>query len=609
MNSNRSTSDPSKHSIALRVAQISGAFCLLVSVLLILNFWQMNSANPLESQALDLLVERLKSEPNNQELMQEIRYLDLLARRAYFSSIWGIRVGGYLLLAGAIVLVLSLRLYFRYTFSIAKPSGDEEEAFTPRDKALKWLLGVGAAIMLVAFILAITATNPLEPKPIGANQVTMPQTIEVVEITDGNAPLATDSAVITPETTTIGTTVTEVDAVAAMPAVTPTFPSEREINRQHNAFRGPWGQGVSHSSNIPTRWDGTTGENIRWRVNVPIHGYSSPVIWGDKLFLTGATQQKREVLCYNRLTGQLLWRREANNIPGSPATPPRTTDDTGLAAPSPTTDGQRVYAIFGTGDIIALDMDGNRIWARNLGVPDNHYGHSSSLLVYENQLFVQYDTRTRGRIIALNVLDGTTIWENTRTSDISWAPPMLAKVNGQFQLIIKGNPNVTGHAINDGRVLWTARCMSGEVGPSPAFANNTVIAANEHARMVAINPTSGQILWETNYYLPEVASPVIKDGLVIIGTTYSLIACFDASSGQLVWEFDSQNGFYSSPMLVGNRVYISDRDGITYILEVSRTLNVLAKNPLGEGIYSTPAFADGAIYFRGKDTLYCIGGR
>jgi outer membrane protein assembly factor BamB len=189
-------------------------------------------------------------------------------------------------------------------------------------------------------------------------------------------------------------------ALSEIPATAVSFPSDQAINQNHNAFRGPFGNPVSQHKNLPTEWDGAQGKNILWKTAVPLHAFNSPVLWGDKLFIAGADTERREIFCYNRHTGNLLWRRPVVNIPGSPAVPPKTTEDTGLAAPSLTTDGIAVYAIFGTGDIIAFDMEGNRKWARNLGVPDNHYGHSSSLLSYREKLFVQFDDRKSGRIFA-----------------------------------------------------------------------------------------------------------------------------------------------------------------------------------------------------------------
>ncbi len=166
-----------------------------------------------------------------------------------------------------------------------------------------------------------------------------------------------------------------------------------------------------------------------------------PSFGGDKIFVAGADDSSREIYCYSRTDGKLLWTGVADNIQGSPATMPKVTEDTGLSAPSMTTDGQCVYAIFATGDVIAFDMNGNRVWARNLGVPDNHYGHSSSLVMWDNKLFVQYDTNRGGKLIALDVSNGNTVWETARKSNISWASPVLAEVDGKYQVVFNQRPN------------------------------------------------------------------------------------------------------------------------------------------------------------------------
>ena len=168
-------------------------------------------------------------------------------------------------------------------------------------------------------------------------------------------------------------------------------------------------------------WDVETNRNIKWKIAVPREGNNSPVIWGDRLFIAGAEGRDLTVYCYNRNTGSMIWQQDVNNISGSPASAPRVSDDTGLSAPTLTTDGQRVYGIFATGDIICFDMDGKRLWARNLGVPENHYGHSSSLICWQDKLYVQYDTGKGGKLIALNGLTGETLWQTIREVEISWS--------------------------------------------------------------------------------------------------------------------------------------------------------------------------------------------
>jgi outer membrane protein assembly factor BamB len=315
------------------------------------------------------------------------------------------------------------------------------------------------------------------------------------------------------------------------------------------------------------------------------------------------------IYCIDINTGKILWEREANNISGSPATPPKTTEDTGLAAATLAVDNERVYAIFGTGDIIAFDFEGNRVWARNLGVPSNHYGHSSSLIVWAGKVFVQYDTQAGSKVMALSTTTGNILWQTARSDDVSWSSPIIAKVDGKFQLILLSLPGFSGYDINTGQQLWYVECMSGEVGTSPAFGDGLVYAGNEYAKLVAVDPKTGEIVWEDNYYLPEVSSPVYHDGLLYIATSYAVVACFDAKTGEFIWEYDANRGFYSSPIIADGKLYVFDLDGKAYILRPGREPRLISSPVMGESVYATPVFTDGRMYIRGNNHLYCIGSK
>ena len=330
-------------------------------------------------------------------------------------------------------------------------------------------------------------------------------------------------------------------------------------------------------------------------------------MWGNKVFLAGADEKDREVYCFNSVDGKLLWTGNAGNIPGSPPSPPRVTEDTGLSAPTVTTDGKGVYAIFATGDIVAFNMDGQLLWAKNLGVPDNHYGHSSSLITWNNKVFVQYDTNKGGKVIALNTADGETAWETTRKAKISWASPVLAEVDGSYQLLLTADPIVAGYDINTGNELWSVECMMGEVGPSVAYSDGIVFAANEYARMVAIDIKTKEILWEQDMYLPEASSPLAHNGLVIVATSYGVLACYDAKTGNQYWEHDVGTTLYSSPVTAEGKLFMMDNEGVMRVYELSKEMKLLKENELGEKAGTTPAFANGRIYIRGENHLFCIG--
>ncbi|MDF1576339.1 MAG: PQQ-binding-like beta-propeller repeat protein [Bacteroidales bacterium] len=605
--------------LAQRVVLISGVFCGLVALLLILNFWQMKQHEPLESRTIEVLVERLASEPNNEELKEEIRSFDLLARKAYFTSRWQVKTGTWLLLIGGIVLAVSLKIVTDLRSRIEEPEKVTEELLKARANAQYWLMLAGGLILGMSLVAGILTNDFLkEYQQTGSLAETDPGTadVEVIDVFAGQQdPVAgTGDSSLTEETETGLTEETRAQAAPdqAQEAVRETAAATVSFNREdfkknQATFRGYMSQGISYHKNIPETWNGSTGENVKWKVAFSKHGYSSPVIWGDRIFISGGDAQSRVVSCYNRHTGQLLWEKAVTGIPGSPAAAPRVSDDTGLAASTMAVDGKRVYAIFATGDVVAFDMEGRQVWGRNLGVPNNHYGHSSSLQVWGNKVVVQYDTNSSGRMLALNTANGETIWDVERPVHISWASPILIDVEGKIQVVTTADPYVSGHDLESGAELWKAEAMMGEVGASCAYGEGLVFATNEYARLVAIEPRAGaEFVWEDDEFLAEAASPVVYNGLLYTATSYGVLACYDARTGEKKFEKEFNNGFYSSPIIADGKVYILDMRGVMHILKADATGTLIAEPELGEGGYAVPAMADGMIYIRGDEHLFCI---
>ena len=628
--------------LARQVMQISGIFTLVVAGLLLINFLQLSKYEPLESETLTRLVEQLKEDPRNDQLREEIRDFDLMVRKAYFTSEWQVRTGALLLLIGGIVFSISLKVYTDIKRSILEPENQKEDFFQARKNAWRLLLGLGVLLFGLAFIASISSTNYLENyfpenQQLGESLYS-DNTIEVINIVDtsGNAAARTmnqaggivdgtgNSAASanneSPENVQISSgnggspnMGSQQTAGSGPAAQTGQSAPEKiyglaEFKKQHNSFRGPMGLGISYHKNIPTDWDGASGKNLLWKVAITKPGYNSPVIWGDKIFIAGGDAEARIVSCFNRNSGQLLWERKADNIPGSPASMPKVTEDTGLSAPTMAVDGHRVYAIFATGDVIAFDLNGNRTWARNLGVPRNHYGHSSSLLVWDGKLIIQYDTGRGGRMLALNGKSGETVWDVKRDNTISWASPILIEVDGKMQVVTNTDPNVAGHDVKTGEEIWKLPVMMGEVGPSCAYEDGLVFANNEYASLVAINPEPGaEVKWESYDYLSEAASPVAYNGLLYLATSYGVFVCYDSKSGQQVWEKDFGVTLYSSPMIVEGKIYLMDNQGVMHIMKADRSATVLGQPALGEASYAIPAFAEGRIYIRGDKNLYCFG--
>jgi outer membrane protein assembly factor BamB len=577
-----------------RVMMVTGIFCSIVTILLLLNFWQIQHNKPLDNVALKALVDRLTADPNNDALKVDIRNLDLLARKAYFNSEWQVVTGGILLLFGAIVFFTALKVYRDTQSKIEVPVDLGRNAAIARILSQRWLLVTIGILFVGALSASYLSKDYLKIYNLSVNGSLKAGNSQIKQINITSA-AGSGADSISKSDTSKGSKATVLLTMA-------------EIKKQSNSFRGPFGNGVSTHKNIPVSWDGAKGRKVIWKVKVPKPGYNSPVIWGDKVFITGADNKSEVVFCYDLLTGKLLWQHDAGKIPGSPAAKPEVSQDTGLSPSTLVVDGQRVFAIFPTGDIVCLDMDGKPVWSKNIGVPDNHYGHASSLIALKDKLFIQYDSNKGGRIIALNVLTGSTVWDIRRKTQISWSSPVLMVADNKTQLVTTANPLVAGYDTETGKELWSVDCMSGEVAPSVCYGGGLVFAGNDNAKLVAIQPgTPAKILWESDEILPEVSSPVVSDGLLFVCTSSGTIACFDATTGKKQWDNDFGKGFFSSPVITEGKIYAIDMGGKMHILKVSREKKIVGEPTLGEKAFATPAFTDGRIVLRGVNNLFCIG--
>lgn len=605
-----------KIKLARQVAIIAGGFALLLAVLLIANFIQTKLNNPIENKTIPALVKRLNENPSDEALKAEIRAFDLMARKAYFTSQWQLRTGAYLMFLGLIISVLAVRYILAAKSKLNEIDPANEAKGLDKLVAQKWMIYFGSGLVVIAVVSGFLASNSLNEYNVDENglasneqpaaQVSSTPNTEQApapsEQATKEAPVAvTESAT----TTTAQPAATETHA-EAKPAALPTT---AQLKANYPFFRGPFGDGVAFQKNTPTDWNGAGGKNIVWKVKVPKSGFSSPIIWGDKLFVTGADAQARMVYCYDKNSGKLLWEAAADNIQGSPSAMPKVTADTGLAAPTMATDGNAVFAIFATGDVLALDMSGKRLWARNIGVPDNHYGHGSSLIVYKDKLLIQIDTNRAGKLLALDTETGNTAWETLRNSKISWSSPILVNTGSRTELILTTNPNVNGYDPQTGKELWNIACLSGEVGPSAGYADGMVFAANEYAKLVGIKFNGGtpEIAWEADEFLPEVSSPLAVNGMLYVATSYGVLACYDAKSGEKLWSQEYGGSFYASPVYADGKVYITDMTGKTYIVKTTRDYQLVGTPEIGEKAVCSPIFQDGKVYLRGMNNLYCIG--
>lgn len=382
--------------------------------------------------------------------------------------------------------------------------------------------------------------------------------------------------------------------------------------RSWPGFRGPGARGCALHAEPPLGWSAKEGKGILWKTPVPTHGMSSPVVWGKRVFLTGADDSSRQVYCFGADDGKPLWRHEVDGLPGFPSGSelPRVLDETGYAAPTATTNGEQVAAIFATGELVCVDMDGKRVWAKHLGVPRNPYGHASSLLSRGNLLFVQLDQKAGSRLLTFDLATGRPVWEAKRGDATSWASPILIENQGRSELVLVSCTTVDGYDPATGKPLWSVECLDGEVAASAAYADGVVFVSNDGATTSAIDirkhAADPEILWEWDENLPDAASPLAKDGYVIVPTAFGVVTCLEARTGKVLWEKEFDRGFCSSPVAVGDRVYMADVSGTTQIFRLGGEFESLGVGEVGEGVYATPAFVGDRVYIRGLMHLFCV---
>lgn len=367
------------------------------------------------------------------------------------------------------------------------------------------------------------------------------------------------------------------------------------------------------------QWDAATGRNIFWKTAVPVRGNSSPLLWGNRIFLTGADADRQEVLCFERNSGKLLWRTAVaasrRNVASDDI---KVLPETGYASPTPATDGERVYVTYASSDIAALDFDGGVIWVRNLGKPQNAYGRASSVIVYKDKVIVQFDRGEEPKdglsaLLALDVRSGKTIWSTARPVRSCWCTPILVPVGEHVELVANGSPWIMAYDPETGRELWRCAGMAGDVACSPTFADGLVFVTNENARALAIRPggsgdvTQTNVVWRAEDGMPDAASPAADDRFFLQATSSGRITCYAAKTGKLLWERLLGCAFWASPTIVGNLVYLAADNGKVYILELADQPSLAATCGLGEPLLATPAFGDGTIYFRGTKSLFCVG--
>lgn len=381
-------------------------------------------------------------------------------------------------------------------------------------------------------------------------------------------------------------------------------------------FRGPDGGGVCLKCDVPLTFDVAKGENVAWKAEVPAEGFSSPIVWGGKVFLTGGDENQRLLMAFDAASGKALWKTA---VPAANDEKAEVPEQCGMAAATPATDGKRVYAIFASGDLAALDFDGKVLWSKRLAVPKNPYGHATSLLTFQDRVIVQFDQgEADDNLSKLYAFDGATgkvVWEQPRPTGASWATPISFETAGQTQVITLAVPWVMAYSASDGKELWRAEVLDGEVTPSPIFAAGTLFVPSPSVKLQTIRPdghgdvTQTHLGWVAEDGIPDITSPVSNGELVFVCDSTGVATCYDAKTGKKQWQQDLEEPCNASPSIVDGHLYLIAKKGLVIVAEAGRQFKELARSSFGETVFASPAFAQNKMFVRGAKHLFCIGGK
>ena len=399
-------------------------------------------------------------------------------------------------------------------------------------------------------------------------------------------------------------------------------------------WRGPSGDGISAGKGIPTKW--SSKENIAWRIAVPGEGHSSPIVWGDKVFLTSSLTEKnkRILLCIDRLSGQTVWQRDVVQSP--PETVHRLNS---RASGTPATDGKQVYVTFmrAEGDeviapnvgserlitpgkiiVAAYDLDGNEKWKTNVGDFLSAHGFNTCPVLFEDLVILNGDHDGNAYLVALDRQSGRQRWRTRRENKTrSYVTPIIREIDGITQMILSGSLCIASYDPRNGKRHWIIDGPTEQFVASMVYDGKYVFATGGYPERhtLAIRPggkgnvTDTHIAWRTTRGAAYVPSPIISGRYLLMVADSGIASCFEARTGKRHWMERLPGGHSPSPVSADGLVYfVSDR-GVTTVIRPSETFAVIAKNELGEPVSASPAISQGQIFLRTHQHLYCIGSK
>lgn len=409
----------------------------------------------------------------------------------------------------------------------------------------------------------------------------------------------------------------ELALLEAQPATTlpaPAAPQTSGGDGQAN-WPGFRGDGNSHTSarNLPLQW--SDEENIAWSVQLPGYGQSSPVIWGDRVFVTsveGDRKEKLSVQCYDLRTGEQVWVHRLDS-----AQPLALTDYISKGAPTPVVDAERVYAFFESGDIVALDREGKVAWQRSLakeyGEPKGNHGLGSSLAQTPEAVIVLVDHAGPSYLLAIDKKTGANLWKNDRPERVAWSTPLVIERGGAREIVVSSSGSVEGFDAATGRQLWSIAGLKGNNVPSPTAANDWIlVGSSDRDNTVAVRHTGGtnaELAWKAAQASVSFGSPLVVGDAVFSVNKAGVAFCNDLSTGALRWSLRLPDSCWASPLAAGENIYFFSKNGATTVLRngTNGPEKVAESKLTVTGRVYGVAAVDGAIVVRTGDRLVRLG--
>ncbi|MDF1815241.1 MAG: PQQ-binding-like beta-propeller repeat protein [Verrucomicrobiales bacterium] len=393
-------------------------------------------------------------------------------------------------------------------------------------------------------------------------------------------------------------------------------PAGRSENQGH--WRGDNGNGASVTAKPPIEWSAT--KNVKWKVAIPGRSSGTPAIWGNQVFAVsavGSGKLKFTVYSFDRGTGKLQWEKIAIE-----AEPHEGTHQTnGFASASPCTDGEHVYAHFGSRGLYCYTMDGTLKWSRSFGnmATRNSFGEGSSPTLSGDRIFVPWDHEGQSAIYALDKLTGEIIWKTERDEPTSWATPLVVETDGKKQVITNGENYARAYDFDTGEELWRCRGQTTRPVASPVYANGIVyIGSGFRGSFLGAFTLEGkgdiegsdQVVWTIDRDTPDIASLLLSENRIYFYKAKTgILTCVDAATGKVLFGPERTPGIsntYASPVAAGGYVFLTGRSGNTTVIKDTDSFEFVTTNSVGETVDATPVPVDNEIFIRGEKHLFCI---